>query len=174
MDGAKIDPAVKELTTGFKQTTIQRSWSFIVDFLDNEYADLIPAYKICGVSLPHMTLSSDSLYTTSLPQAYPTSAETTAFQYSFSVIDDHEGSARTLAQHLYSRIRKPNGLYYPPSQAKFIGQSIKILDYSGHVVDMYHVLDILYQSVEPIRFEHEGNELIKHEFTCVADVITRI
>lgn len=166
--------SVSELTGAFKRSTIQRSWSFVVDFLDQDFAELIPPYRIIGVSLPFLTLNSDSTFKAAVPVSFPAGAEADPIEFTFTVVEDSQGTARTLAQHLASRVRRPNGMYVAPSAAKFSGMSIKILDYSGNVMDMYHVKDVLYQSVEPISFDHEGSELVKMQFTCKADIVSRI
>jgi len=166
--------SVSELTGAFKRSSIQRSWSFVVDFLDQDFAELIPSYRIISVNLPFLTLNSESTFKSAVPVSFPSGAEADPTEFTFTVIEDSQGTARTLAQHLAARIRKPNGMYVAPATAKFVGMSIKILDYSGHVMDMYHVKDVLYQSVDPIAFDHEGSELVKMQFACKADIVSRI
>lgn len=173
-DKKKKTAAVAELTAAFKKSTIQRSWSFIVDFLDQDYADLIPAYRVVSISVPFLGINSDSAFKAGAPLSFPTGAETEPFDITFGVIEDAYGSGRTLVQHLMARIRKPNGLYAAPNAAKFSGLSVKILDYAGNVTDTMQIRDMLYQNAESISFDHEGAEAVKIQITCKADILKRL
>jgi hypothetical protein len=167
-----IDAGVKELTSAFKHQTIQRVWSFLADFLDSDLAELIPGQRIISVSLPFFTLSNDKIHQSSQPQAFAT-YEGEPFEFSFTVLESAYGNARTLAQQLAARIRQPNGIFNPPNQAKF-GMGIKLIDYSGHLMDVYQVVDIMYQSAEALTLSYEGSEAMAISFSCVADEIKRV
>lgn len=157
----------------FRNSSIQRNYTYFAEFLDSDLADLIKPHQILAISLPFPVFTKQVVGESFYPIGYA-QQKNDGYEVRMHILETGNGHVRTLIDRLASRIRKPNGLYNPPNQQKILGTSLKILDYSGRVSDRYVYQNMLYLTSEEISFTYEGSEAVKINITFHVDDIRRM
>jgi len=157
----------------FRASTIQRDYTFIASFLDIDLSDIVQPQQIVAVGIPQWQFTKDAVYKNMYPVAYP-KYDSDGWEARVSIREDAFGSARTLTDALVSRIRRPDGLFNPPNQAKILGLQIKLLDLSGNITDVYQLRNMMYLSSEEIALNHNGSDIILRDLQFHVEDVLRV
>lgn len=164
---------IREELKKFRSSTIQRDYTFLASFLDADLAEIIQPNQIVSVTIPQWQFTKDAVYKNIHPRAF-LKYESDGWECRVTIREDAYGSARTLIDTLVSKIKLPTGIFNSPNKMKILGIQIKILDYSGHVTDIYQLRDMIYLSSEDITFNHNGSDMILRDITFHVENVLRV
>lgn len=167
------ETGLQEELNRFRNSSIQRNYTYFAEFLDTDLAELIKPHQILAISLPFPIFTKKVVGESFYPIGYAQQTND-GYEVRLQILETGNGHARTLVDRLASKIRKTNGLYNPPNQQKILGTKLKILDYSGRISDEYEYRGMLYLSAEEVSFTYEGVEAVKINFTFHVDDINRL
>lgn len=177
---ATKDGGVKPTSSGisdelkrFRSSTIQRDYTFIASFLDIDLSDIIQSQQIVAVGIPQWQFTKDAVFKNMYPVAYP-KCDFDGWEARVSIREDAFGSARTLTDVLVGKIRRPDGFFNPPNQAKILGLQVKILDISGNITDVYQLRNMMYMSSEEIALNHNGSDIIVRDLQFHVEDVLRV
>ena len=177
---SKTSSGVKPTSSGlsdelvrFRASTIQRDYTFIASFLDEDLAGLVQPQQILAVSIPQWNFTKASTFKAIYPVAYLT-YDSDGWDTKVTIREDAFGSVRTFIDRLVSKIRRPDGLFNAPNAMKILGIQVKILDYSGHIVDIYQLRNLLFMGSEDLMFTHNGSEVMVRELSFHVEDVLRV
>ena len=174
-DGGLTSPAsaIGSELARFRAHTVQRDYTFLASFLDSDLADLVDPQQILAIVLPQVQFTKEAVFKSIYPVAYA-KYDSDGWEVHVVIREDARGGVRTLIDRLIGKIRRPNGIYNAPNKAKFLGMQVKILDYSGHVTDVYQLRNMMYLQAEDIAFKHDGGEVMAIDITFHLEDVLRV
>lgn len=156
----------------FRSSSIQRNYTYFVEFLDSDLNELVKPHQVLGINLPFPIFQKQVIGGMFFPLGYA-EQKGDGYEVRLVLLETGLGNVRTLIDTLASKIRKPNGLYYAPVDQKILGVKLKILDTAGRIADSYEYNGMMYLSAEEINFTYEGNEAVRMNITFHVDEINR-
>ena len=157
---------------GFRKGSIQRKYTYLVEFLDGFASDLIKPHQIVSVNNQITTYTKEVWNRYYFPIAVP-KYESDGKEVALMLQEDGFGNVRSFIENCIKRVRREDGLYNPPKSAKLEGIRLNILNASGQIVDIHEYRGLLYMSAEPVTFGYEDSGALFYSMMFSCDDVVR-
>lgn len=153
----------------FKNHEIQRSYNFLVSFLNYAPGFLINEFQIKSVSLPNFAFKKEVQKIGGVfPQIFPV-LDSDGLELKMEFEEDNTGKVSRMILDMQNRVIDRHGYYQYPDKAKLGDIAIRVVDNAGDDVVTYTAKNCFYLKNEEVKYSYSEQTAISYNVTFAFD-----